>query len=104
MGLFSKKFKPKEIHDGVWGHLVSVHGVDVDTISKEMRCVEREGPLDGKVVTFMRVFKPGEAEKKGVAVTGWGTFDEHPELILFEGYIRSDNKAFLERKKTEVPL
>ena len=40
MGLFKKKVI-KEIEGGVWGHLVSVHHIDVDTISKELRCVVR---------------------------------------------------------------
>jgi len=99
MGLFKKKVV-KEIHDAAWGHLVSPHGIDVDTLSREIRCVEREGILDGKgPVTFMRVFKPKEAEQKGVVVTGWETFDQHPDLILFEGYLTRSNEAYLERKK-----
>lgn len=98
MGLFKKKII-KEIHDGAWGHLVSVHKIDVDTLSNEMRCVEREGFLDGKgSVTFLRVFKPKKVAEKGVTVTGWETFDQHPELILFEGYLTSLNEACLERK------
>lgn len=100
MGLFSKKPKLiKEIHDGAWGHMVSVHKVDVDTLYKEMRCVEREDTLDGRRVTFMRIFKPREAEEKGITVTGWETFDQHPELILFEGHLDEANNAHLERKR-----
>jgi hypothetical protein len=42
MGIFSRKPKVvKEIYGGVWGHLVSEHKIDVDTLSKEMRCVDR---------------------------------------------------------------
>ncbi len=99
MGLFSKKPKVvKEIHDAAWGALVG-EGIDVDTLSRDIRCVEREGSQDGQTVTFMRVFKPREAEAKGVAVTGWETFDEHPELVLFEGFLTRANKAFLQRKR-----
>ena len=54
-----------------WGHLVTVHKVDVDTLSKDMRCVEREGQVGGQRVTLTRVFKPKQALQKGVAVTGW---------------------------------
>lgn len=101
MGLFSKKPKiVREIHDGAWGHLVSVHHIDVDTLSRDCRCVEREGTLDGgKQVTFIRVFKPKEAEDKGIVITGWETFDEHPELIMFEGYLTLSNEAHLEKKR-----
>ncbi|PIV23301.1 MAG: hypothetical protein COZ69_11865 [Deltaproteobacteria bacterium CG_4_8_14_3_um_filter_45_9] len=99
MGFFKKKVI-KEIDGGAWGHLVSVHKIDVDTLSKEMRCVEKEGFLDGgRPVTFLRVFKTGEAQQKNIVVTGWETFDQHPDLILFEGYLTKTNEAYLERKK-----
>ena len=100
MGILRKKIV-KEIPGGTWGHLVSVHKIDVDTLSKEMRCVEREGVLeDGKPVTFLRVFKLSEVEQRGIVVTGWETFDGHPDLILFEGYLTRANQAYLERKRT----
>ena len=99
MGLFKKKII-QEIRDGVWGHLVNVHNIDVDTLSKHMRCVEREGVLEnGTPVTFLRIFGPAEAQNKGIIVTGWETFDEHPDLILFEGYLTRGNEAHLERRK-----
>ena len=99
MRLFKKKVI-KEIDGGVWGHLVYVHKIDVDTLSKEMRCVEKEGFLDGgRPVTFLRVFKPVEAQQKNIVVTGWETFDQHPDLILFEGYLTRANEAHLERRR-----
>jgi hypothetical protein len=99
MGFFKKKVV-KEIDGGAWGHLVNAHKIDVDTLSREMRCVEQEGVLEnGMPVSFLRVFKPIEAQQKGIEVTGWETFDRHQELILFEGYVTKTNEAFLERKK-----
>jgi hypothetical protein len=99
MGLFKKKVI-KEIDGGAWGHLVTVHQIDVDTLSREMRCVEREGVLQNSLpVTFLRIFKPIEAQRKGIVVTGWETFDQYPELILFEGYLTKSNEAHLERKR-----
>jgi hypothetical protein len=99
MGLFKKKIV-KEVYDGAWGHLVSVHQVSVDTLANEMRCVEREGVLEGgKKVKFLRVFKLTEAQQKGITVMGWESFDEHPDLILFEGFLTQNNEAHLERKK-----
>ena len=99
MGLF-KKTGSKGIHSGTWGCLFADHKIDVDTIANELRCVEREGTLNGgRKVTFLRVFLRKEAESKGVKVTGWETFDQHPDLIVFEGYLGLDNKAHLEEKR-----
>ena len=99
MGLFKKKVI-KQIDGSVWGHLFNVHQIDVNTLSNEMRCVEREGVLDGREpVKFLRVFKPAEAQQRGITVTGWEILDEHPDLILFEGYLTTTNKAHLERKR-----
>ena len=100
MGLFKKKIV-KEISGGVWGHLVSAHKIDVDTLTNEIRCVERDGFLEGKgKVNFLRIFRPKEAASKGIEVTAWETFDQHPELILFEGYLNNyTNEAYLEKKQ-----
>ena len=98
MGLFKKKII-KEIDNAAWRLLINVHKINVDTLSKNIRCVEREGVLDGKEkVTFLRVFKLTEVEQKGIVVSGWETFDEHPDLILFEGYLTRKNEALLERR------
>ena len=98
MGLFKKKII-RDIHDGIWGHMVTVHNIDVHTLSKEMRCVERGGVLEsGEQVMFVRIFRPAEVQNKGIIVTGYETFDEHPDLILFEGYLTKRNEAFLERR------
>jgi hypothetical protein len=97
MGIFSfKKKVVREISGGTWGHLVSNHGLNVDILARSMRCVEKEGFLDEKKpVTFLRVFNLQTAERKGVEIKGWETFDQYPDLILFEGYLTKTNEAFL---------
>ncbi len=103
MGLFS--FKKKVVHEipgGVWGHLVNVHHLDVDSLSRSIRCVEKEGLLDEKKpVTFLRVFNLQEVGKKGVQIEGWETFNQYPELVLFEGYLTKTNEAFLKPKQNK---
>lgn len=98
MGLFKKKIV-KEIQDGAWGHLVNVHKITVETLDKELRCVEREGVLDdGRPVTFLRIFNLKEVQKLGIDIKGWESFDQKPDMILFEGYITRSNEAHLEKK------
>lgn len=92
-----KKVKPKEIPGGAWGHLVSAHHIDVDTLSK-WRCVDLPGEANGQPVMLLRIFNPKTVQEKGVVIEGWATFDEHPELILFEGYLDRRNNASLEKK------
>jgi hypothetical protein len=101
VGLFNGLFKPKivkEIRDGVWGHLVHEHGLTVDTLSKNIRCVDKPGVKDGFQVKSLRVFSLRDVEKTGITITGWETFDQHPDLIMFEGYLDGNNQAHLERK------
>jgi hypothetical protein len=97
IGLFKPKIV-KEIRDGAWGHLVHTHGMSVDTLTANIRCVDKPVMKDGFQVKLLRVFSLRDLEKKGVTVTGWETFDRHPELIMFEGYLDGNNQAYLERK------
>jgi hypothetical protein len=94
-------FKPKivqEIRDGVWGHLVNDHGLTVDMLSNDVRCVERSGMKDGSPVKLLRIFSLRDVVHKGITIAGWETFDQHPELIRFEGCLDGNNQARLERK------
>jgi hypothetical protein len=101
MGIFSfKKKVVKEVSGGVWGELVGRYKFDVDTLANQIRCVEREGVIDGgKKVTFLRIFRLSDIEKRGIEGIGWETFDQHPDLLLFEGYLTRNNEAYLEPKK-----
>lgn len=99
MGLFKKQVIKEIGGSPLWGYLFNSCGFDSDTLYHEIRYVERKGELNGgESVTFIRVFSLKTAQGKGVTATGWETFDEHPELILFEGYITKDYKVKLERK------
>ncbi len=68
--------------------------------SNDIRCVDKAGTLDqGIPVTLLRVFRLSEVAKKGITITGWETFNQNPDLILFEGYLNQQNEAHLERKE-----
>lgn len=102
MGLFNRKPKiVKEIYGGAWGHLVQSHGLTVDVLTKSIRCVEKPGVKNGFQVNFLRVFSLSDVEKKGITITGWETFDQHPELIMFEGFVIGNSEAHLEKKNRQ---
>jgi hypothetical protein len=64
-----------------------------------MRCVMKEGAINGLKVMFLRIFNIKEIETRNIKITGWETFDQYPELLAFEGYVNEiTNQAFLERK------
>jgi hypothetical protein len=89
----------KEIYGRLCGHLLYAHNVNVDKLVKDLRCVELEGTPNGTgPVTFVRVFSLKAVEDKGVVITGWEVFDQHPDLVLFEGYITSSDETYLARK------
>lgn len=99
MGLFNRKPKiVKEIYSGAWGHLVHDHGLTVEVLTEDIRCVDKPGVKDGFHVDLLRVFSLSDVRRKGTTIAGWETFDRHPELIMFEGYLDGKNEAHLERK------
>lgn len=104
MGLFDGVkglFKPKiikEIYGSAWGCLVSEHGLTVDELSDHFRCVDKPDVKRGSTAKCLRIFSLRDIERKGVTVIGWETFDQHPDLILFEGYLDENNQSHLERK------
>jgi len=80
-----------------WGALVHQHNIDVDTLSNKMRCVIKEDTLNGQSITRVRIFDIRKIEENGILITGWETFDQHPEALAFEGYFNQSNEAFIER-------
>ena len=99
MGLFQKKVVRK-VEGSMWGHLFKVHHIDVDTLSRDIRYVEREGTRDGGIpVTLLRVFSLRHAAEKKITVSGWEIFDQYPELMLYEGYISKDQRNVSLSKK-----
>ena len=85
--------KKKEVmkieSSALWGYMVSKHGVVVDVL-QNLRRVESDGLVDGEPVTVVRIFDPATTNERGVDVEDYHSLDDHPELILYEGYYRPD--------------
>jgi hypothetical protein len=83
-----KKKAVKEIEGTLWGYMVQ-QGVTVD-ILQNLRRVERDAVVEDKPagLTMIRIFDPATANEKSVTIDDYGSLDNYPELVLYEGYYR----------------
>ena len=63
-----------------------------------LKCVMRP-KADVKRVFEIKVFNPATAAGKGVSVSSFSTLDQHPDLILFHGWLNKDT-GHVEMEKT----
>lgn len=90
---------PKEIPELIGRYTVVQLKKDPDWVWKQ-KAVCREGVLDNKKVTFCRVFDEAEATKKGIKVKNYLSLDEHPELIMYEGWFdKKTVTSYVEQKR-----
>lgn len=84
-----KSEKPRDIHAAVGRDLVVTYQEDPDWVWK-LKQVQK--PSDhGKDVREFRVYDVGMAAGRGVAVRGFDSLDEHPDLILYHGWLNVKN-------------
>lgn len=69
----------------VWSYMHSRHGLNGEALIP-LRRVESDGTVGDKPVTMIRIFDPTTAKEKGVAIEDYQSLDNHPDLILYEGY------------------
>ena len=74
---------PKRIPDWAYTYLVVVLKADPDRLTL-LKCVEQPDYLEKRPVNLIRIFNPEEAH--GHDIREFGSLDQHPELILYEGY------------------
>jgi hypothetical protein len=81
--------KPKFIPDIVGGHLVVDYQQNPDWVWK-LKCVVRKRQ-DSRSAFDIRIFDEVEAATSNIKIVDYNSFDEHPELLLYEGWY--DNEA-----------
>jgi len=74
---------PKEIPELVGRYMVVQMQKNPDWVWK-LKGVVR--PTEKKKAFYCRVFDQGQTTAAGVSVKDWTSLNEHPELILWEGY------------------
>ena len=89
---------PKEIPGLVQNYLVAERKMDPDLV-KLLKAVVRKSATGEKAVNI-RVFDESEALAKKVQVKDYTSLDEHPDLIIYEGWFDEGSKQVkLEEKK-----
>jgi len=73
---------PKTIHHLPGRHMVTEEHKDPNWVWNLKQVVRPAG----KKAFYCRIFSEGQAAQAGVKVKDWTTLDDHPDLILWEGY------------------
>ena len=66
--------------------------------------VTLSGSFGGFSVSVVRIFNHFEAQESGLAVNDYHDLDEHPEMIVFEGYVFEDGPVHLRKKESLVTI
>ncbi|MFH1650585.1 MAG: hypothetical protein ABID87_00555 [Chloroflexota bacterium] len=60
-----------------------------------LRCFHYQGLVNGREVSCFRVFSPCRAQEHYLTISRRGNLDEHPEMMLFEGYINRQGGVYV---------
>jgi hypothetical protein len=81
---------PTGIPDLAGRYLVVEEKKDADWVWKLKGVVL---PTEKKKGFYCRVFDEGQAARAGVKVKDWTSLDDHPDLILWEGYFDKETNT-----------
>jgi len=96
-----KLSKPHDIPEAVGRCLVVDLGKDSDWVWKLRSVVRRQAE---KYRYDVRVFDEIQTGARGVKIRDYTTFDEHPDLILFEGwYDKKSHMAHIQERLAPTP-
>ncbi len=93
---------PKDIPQWAYIYLVTTLRVPPENLTG-LLSVQKVGFWEGKLVTFVRLYHPLHSEE-ALPVKDFTSLDEHPGLILYEGYQENvSDCVFLERRAASKP-
>ena len=94
-----RKFRPKELPQAIGLHLIVRLKQDPDWVWTLRFAIQTRAD-DRHVVNF-RIYDPLEVRNEDVKVVRYESLDEHPELILYEGWFDLSSEQYLCEKKTK---
>jgi hypothetical protein len=86
---------PKGIPQPVGSHMVVQEKKDPDWVW-QLKGVVR--PAGKKKAFYCRVFSEAQVAQAGVNVKDWSSLDDHPDLILWEGYFDKETNTVRHEK------
>ncbi|OGP55182.1 MAG: hypothetical protein A2162_05280 [Deltaproteobacteria bacterium RBG_13_52_11b] len=86
---------PKGIPGSVGSYMVVQMKKNPDWVWKLQGVVR---PADKKKAFYCRVFDASQAAQAGVKVKDWTSLEDHPELILWEGYFDKETNKVRDEK------
>jgi len=66
----------------------------------ELRCFEYDGVIHEKPVRCIRIFSPHLAQEQHISIRTNEDLDQHPEVLLYEGYIDAQGNAYINDQRT----
>lgn len=95
-GQIKKLPGPKEIPQPIGSYLVTKEGMSSDVVWKLMAVVSPR--LNEKYVVDVRVYDSSKTKQGGFKVENYHSFDDHPDLVIFDGWYSKDTKSVGKRK------
>lgn len=92
--------KPKDLPEPVGRYLVVDLKLEPDYVWALKAALRPHA--ENRDIRDFRIFSPAKADAAGVTVRSFKTLDEHPDLILFEGWVdKKTNQLKLMTTSTE---
>ena len=98
---------PAEDHQQWPGNLKDCLKNEFQLLPEDMsslQCVTLSGSFGGFSVSVIRIFNHVEVHEAGFTINDYHDLDEHPEVIVFEGYVFKDGPVHLRKKESLVTI
>lgn len=67
-----------------------------------LRCLEYDGRVNEKRVRRIRIFNRNRAVEQHLSITTNQDLEQHPEMLLFEGYIDSQSSVYVADRRAPL--
>ena len=69
-----------------------------------LRCFGFEGVVNDKEVMRYRIYSPTKAKQQKITITGLSDLEQNPGVLLYEGYIDKEGKAYVADRRTSLRI